>query len=904
MRRLSAECLETRRLLAVISIAADNADRDEEDSGVTPFTFEISRIGDTTNSATVDYSVFGSGQNPANVVDFNGNVLPTGQIIFFAGQSSRTLTVNISGDRIIESDETFTVNLSNPSDDSTFATASAIGTIRDDDAPPPSTLSIVADNADRNEGVSGITPFTFTVARTGDLSGSTTVEYDVLGSGSQPANVDDFNGNALPSGQVVFFAGQASRTVTINVSGDSIVEDDESFIVTLSNPSGSAIIEDESATGIIRDDDQPLAASLEIVSTNADRQEGDTGFTPFIFTVTRDGNTTNSTTVDYSVVGTGSNPANIDDFNGSVLPNGQVTFFSGQVSQTITINVTGDLINESDETFTVMLSNPSGQADIANGTATGTIRNDDQTAPPSLAIVATNADRDEGDDGIINFQFTVTRDGDTSGVVLASYDVIGSGTNPANAADFSEGSLPSGSVVFADGESTQTISIPVRGDLSLEPDETFLVALSNPTAGASISSASANGIIRNDDSAAVAQLAIAPVNADRPEGDFGTTLYTFNVTRSGLTSGITLVSYAVSSTGSNPADPNDFFQGIFPSGNVQFNDGEVSKSISIPVLGDGTNEFDESFLVTLGNPTGGATIVDADATGIIRDDDDSTPGNSDVNIIHPNSVVQNHIVPASNFANAIIFRALQGTTLSVEPLGFNLDDGMIRILDADNNSIGSQTGDLTTAGLINGQTYAVVFPSQSIQRQYSIESSSGSGAVTTQAYSNLFSPTDSTADGSVTALDALVVINYLNEFGSGTLNGAANDDYYLDVNRDNTVTALDALIVINRLNESSGLSEQVVSQGEPIVVAPAPASNVDSYLASREQEYTRHDRAVNELFNDVGSTPQPFGKFDNPIESLAQPLTATEPQIHDFAFVDGDLEGDLPVSVDKRMLVQ
>lgn len=1014
-RRLRGEGLETRRVLAVISIAAANADRDEGDSGVTPFTFEVSRIGDTTGSATVNYSVFGSGGDPANVDDFNGNVLPTGQVIFFAGQSSKTLTINISGDRFVENDETFTVNLSNPSDDSTIATASASGTIRDDDAPPPATLSIAANNADRNEGSSGVTPFTFTVARTGNTSGSTTVDYAVTGSGSQPADVDDFNGNVLPIGQVVFLDGQSSRTLTVNVSGDLIVEDDESFLVTLSNPSGNTIIDDESATGIIRDDDQPPSPSLEIVATNADRDEGDAGLTPFVFTVTRDDNTTDATTVDYSVVTTGSNAADIDDFNGNVLPNGRVTFFSGQVSQTITVNVTGDFINEADETFTVMLSNPTGQATITKESATGTIRDDDQTAPPTLAISAIHSDRDEGDDGTTQFQFAVARDGNTSEVVLASYTVVGSGTNPANAGDFFEGSLPSGSVVFAAGESSQTLSIPVGGDVILEPDETFLVVLSDPTGGATISFASAMGVIRNDDSAAVPRLAITPATADQSEGDVGTTLYTFNVTRSDVTSGLTLVNYAVSATGSNSADADDFDLGIFPSGSVQFNDGEVSKTISIAVGGDLINEFDEFFAVTLSNPTGEAiitdgtaigvirnddsaevptlsieatnadriegssgvtefvftvtrdgeltgtasasytvvgsgnqpaipndfvggvypdgtvtfvtgetvqkivvsvagdtlaesdetftvslvdpigdtTIIDATATGVIRDDDTAE---ANVNIIHPDSVAQVHTIDSSSFPNAIIFRALENSTISVEPIGFNLSAGAIRILDSDTNVIGNQTGNATTASLSGGQTYAIVFPSQATQRRYSIDSSAGADALTTQATTNLFRPTDSTANGTVTALDALVVINYLNEFGVGTIGNATRDDYYLDVNGDNVITAVDALTVINRLNESDQLAAQASSESEPIVALPSRASHSIPISVLRDNKSTRNDRAIKQLFEEVGRRAKPDGGFDDSVESLVRPLLVTDPEAYDLALKNSELDADLAIS--------
>ncbi|MDH6097254.1 hypothetical protein NWP21_00005, partial [Anabaenopsis sp. FSS-46] len=114
---------------------------------------------------------------------------------------------------------------------------------------------------------------------------------------------------------------------------------------------------------------------IAIVPSNATRAEGNTGTTPFTFTVTRTGDTFNTSTANWAVTGTGTNPANTEDFGGT-LPTGTVTFAAGVTFQVITVNVTGDRVVEQDETFTITLSNPSN-ATITTGTAAGTIRNDD-----------------------------------------------------------------------------------------------------------------------------------------------------------------------------------------------------------------------------------------------------------------------------------------------------------------------------------------------------------------------------------------------------------------------------------------------------------------------------------------------------------------------------------------------
>nr|WP_246472717.1 Ig-like domain-containing protein [Azospirillum tabaci] len=122
--------------------------------------------------------------------------------------------------------------------------------------------------------------------------------------------------------------------------------------------------------------------------------------------------------------------------------------------------------------------------------------------PSRLAIAATDADKREGDSGSTVFTFTVTRAGNTGGALTAAWTVAagdGAGGATLNAADFG-GTLPSGTVSFADGESTKTITILVSGDADIEPDETFTVTLSNPSVAATaIETASASGTIRNED---------------------------------------------------------------------------------------------------------------------------------------------------------------------------------------------------------------------------------------------------------------------------------------------------------------------------------------------------------------------------------------------------------------------
>ncbi|WP_200988936.1 Calx-beta domain-containing protein [Anabaenopsis elenkinii] len=120
------------------------------------------------------------------------------------------------------------------------------------------TLAIAPTNALQPEGNEGLTPFTFTVIRTGDTNVTSTVNWAVTGTGENPANAADFAGGVFPSGTVTFAAGETSQVITVNVQGDTEVEPDETFTVTLSNPS-NATITTATATGTILDDDTPPA---------------------------------------------------------------------------------------------------------------------------------------------------------------------------------------------------------------------------------------------------------------------------------------------------------------------------------------------------------------------------------------------------------------------------------------------------------------------------------------------------------------------------------------------------------------------------------------------------------------------------------------------------------------------
>jgi hypothetical protein len=198
----------------------------------------------------------------------------------------------------------------------------------------------------------------------------------VTGSGVDAANAADFGG-ALPSGTVSFAAGETSKVVTVSVSGDTAVELDESFAVTLSNESAGLALGTATASGTIQNDDR---STVSIVAASAVKAEGDSATTSFTFTVSLNQAGVAGQTVAWAVTGSGATAADAADFAGGVLPSGVVTFAVGETTKTLTVGVAGDVFVEAAEDFTVTLSSPTSGLTLGTASATGTIENDDVAA--------------------------------------------------------------------------------------------------------------------------------------------------------------------------------------------------------------------------------------------------------------------------------------------------------------------------------------------------------------------------------------------------------------------------------------------------------------------------------------------------------------------------------------------
>ncbi|HEX9187694.1 MAG TPA: Calx-beta domain-containing protein, partial [Vicinamibacteria bacterium] len=170
----------------------------------------------------------------------------SGTLTFPAGTTARTLAVPVVADLLDEPDETFRVVLSFASG-ALLADAEATGTIVDDDPPP----SLSIDDVSVTEGQAGAVLAAFTLSLSAP-SGRVVSAAAATGGGTATAGTDYDPG----SGLLTFAPGTTSQALDVAVRGDRVFEADETFLVTLSAPSGTTLA-DAQGVGTILDDDAP-----------------------------------------------------------------------------------------------------------------------------------------------------------------------------------------------------------------------------------------------------------------------------------------------------------------------------------------------------------------------------------------------------------------------------------------------------------------------------------------------------------------------------------------------------------------------------------------------------------------------------------------------------------------------
>jgi hypothetical protein len=173
---------------------------------------------------------------------------------------------------------------------------------------------------------------------------------------------------ASSSGTLTFLPGQTARMVTVPILGDAVNEDDETFTLELTGPSGAVLVDGSGLATLLNDDPLP-----SVSVGGAATVEGSAGTTPLAFLVRLSGASSRAVTV--TVATADGSAASPDDY--LALGPTVLTFAPGETAQDVAVSVVGDTVREPNETFFIRLSSPVN-AVLGTSLGTGRIRNDDR----------------------------------------------------------------------------------------------------------------------------------------------------------------------------------------------------------------------------------------------------------------------------------------------------------------------------------------------------------------------------------------------------------------------------------------------------------------------------------------------------------------------------------------------
>jgi Zn-dependent protease len=672
------------------SLSIDAVSLSEGNAGTKLFTFTVSLSAAPTSPVTFDIATAdGTAQdgNPSGEDnDYVARSL-TAQTIP-AGSSTYDVDVSINGDLNIEPNETFFVNVTNVAG-ATVSDGQGVGTIHNDDSPALSINDVSA-----NETNSGTTTFTFTVTSSLPApTGGITFDISTADGSAQddnPSSEDnDYVATSLTAQTIT--AGNTTYTFDVMVNGDTLIENNETFLVNVTNASG-ATIADGQGQGTIQNDD---LANLVISQVYAGGGNTGAQYTHDFVEIFNHGTTTvNFAITPFSVqyagatANFGSSKVDLTSgtmapgqyflvqlsggANGAALPTpdatgsiamaataGKVALVSGMTALTGSgCPLSATVVDFVSYGTTANCFEGSGRGPAPSNTTAdyrkdgGCIDTDDNAddffvhaplprntsspfnscvagTPPNLTI--NDVTVTEGNSGTTAATFTVSLSAPASSTDI-TFD-IATQENTATTANSDYVAKTLTSQLIPAGQQTYTFTVTVNGDVVVEPDESFFVNVTNAS-GATITDGQGVGTIQNDDLPA---LSINDVSLN--EGNSGTTTFSFTVTLSAAapTGGVTFDLATADGTaqdGNPSGEDNDYVARTLTTQSIPA--GSSTYNLDVTVNGDLNIEPNETLLVNVTNVSG-ATVSDGQGVGTIQNDDSPALSINDVSANETNS---------------------------------------------------------------------------------------------------------------------------------------------------------------------------------------------------------------------------------------------------------------------------
>ena len=563
------------------------------------FFVEVSRLGSTRGSASVDFFTTTNGTAVAGV-DYTSI---SNTLVFQPGITKLQVKIPILNSPLMISDATVTMQLSNTVNTLLAVPSEAALTIQSTNA-SPGRLMFSQTNYVVGEG-DGFLPVT--IIRTNGRSGVVSVDFGTL------------PGTAVPglkyvatSSSITFQDKEISKTINVPILQTTQYEGNQTFSMVLSNATGGArIIGPTSVPATIVDDEVGLTFSAPFylvpetvgtVSIAVQRQNGTSG----------------RTTVQYSTTTNGTAVAGV---NYTPITNAMLTFEVGEVVKSFLVQVMHDTNVTGDVSFGLNLSNPSAPA-LLGTPSSATVVLSDVEAGISFANLTAVTNVVDGtvtnyaNYGILkssgtNLLITVLRSNVNTGTVGVDY-ATADGTAIAGADYIAS----SGSLIFTNGQTSQTLSLTIVTNRFIQGDRTFTLSLTNPTP-------------TNITQLIPPTFATITITDDIAGLSFSSSQYSVNenagsvlitVLRSNYTNSTVSVDFLTSSDGTGQAGVH-----YYPTnGTLVFTNGETVKKFSVSVVDNHILDGGHTVPLHLTNAVGNAALTNPkDATLTIAETDGS-----------------------------------------------------------------------------------------------------------------------------------------------------------------------------------------------------------------------------------------------------------------------------------------
>ncbi|MBI2924677.1 MAG: carboxypeptidase regulatory-like domain-containing protein, partial [Verrucomicrobia bacterium] len=570
-------------------------------------------------------------------------------LVFTAPGSLTFATQNVGEDDAADSDadatgQTATIHVDAGQSDTTHA-AGFHGT----------TPLLSIDNPSIEEGDTGLTTLIFTVTLSNPSRDLVTVCYETL-----PVSADRVRDYASVSYTLVFQPGVTSLTIEVPVVGDVIDEGDaESFLVVLDDAHNADLDPAHSfGLGTIIDDDEPPVANVADSVQDADPV---TELTPLSFVVSLSNPSKYTITLNYLTAQIVENDgtlaydaaiAGTDYSNAHELAFGTVTFLPGETEQVITVATLHDTLDEYGERMSVTVTldpaTPTTRASIGDGSATGTIADDDAT--PFVQLTPEQQTVVEGHAGNTPVTVNVSLHDPVTNALTASGRPVTVTLNTSRGAalifetegDPADAEYSFQTLTFSPGQTNRDITVNVVGDTRPEPqiagqwEHFFVNLLSADNGEIDVRADNLNHatIFIQDDEVPdpgpwYVQFSSANYRANEADGYATITLVAAAGSRDPVAVFWTV--HGTATPGADPPPPGADYLGIWENGLhgtrqiVHFAPGETTKTFTIPIRSDGRHEADETVFLYLANPTGGDVRGAIETAVLTIVDDDPAP---------------------------------------------------------------------------------------------------------------------------------------------------------------------------------------------------------------------------------------------------------------------------------------